>query len=259
MTDNPIPDWAKGLSAEQVMAKAWVLADKPERMRVMDKVTSAIGWTDPQLFWEEFWSVWTSSESLFMDEAVVERLVAYGLKLGDPRTGLTSDERMAVNALPERIRIWRGATGHNHMGWSWTTDREKARWFAVRGYGTKERYLLTAEVKREDVLAILDGRGESEVVVDPSNLIDTAIEEEWEAENVGPLIFWLSQTGQMPEHPEIQAEMIVKAMSRPMTPKHRVEMTKALRVCEWLDLKRAGYFREVLRLTEDRHDEGNDT
>ena len=258
MTDERRPPDDLGMTAPQVMKHVWSLADKPERMRVLDTLTRQLGWSWPNQFWTEFWEVWTSSESLFMDEQIIEGLVEYGLKLGSPLTGLTSDERMAVNALPERIRIWRGATGHNHMGWSWTTDREKARWFAVRGYGTTERYLMTAEVESKHVLAILDGRGESEVVVNPKHLIDTAIEEEWEAEDVGPLVFWLAQTGQLPDHPEVQAEMMVKAMDNKMTSEHRTEMKRALRLCEWLDLKRGHYFREVLRLTEDTDGEPTD-
>lgn len=53
------------------------------------------------------------------------------------------------------------------FGASWTTEKEKAEWFARRFSVLDERrnpYLLTGEVKNELVMFTTDGRGESEVV-----------------------------------------------------------------------------------------------
>ena len=57
-------------------------------------------------------------------------------------------------------------------GWSWTTDPDKAEWFArrfaVRG---KECFVAEGTVSKQYVIAYFTGRNESEIVVDPRRVV----------------------------------------------------------------------------------------
>jgi hypothetical protein len=54
---------------------------------------------------------------------------------------------------------------------AWTTDAERADWFARRWrISGKLAYRFTATIEPGGVLALIDGRDEHEVVVDPAML-----------------------------------------------------------------------------------------
>jgi len=81
--------------------------------------------------------------------------------------GDAARERWA--ALPKRVTIQRGtvAAERHSVGISWTLDRDRAVWFATnRGSGSPP-VLVTAEIARADVGALIFARNESEVLVHP--------------------------------------------------------------------------------------------
>ena len=79
--------------------------------------------------------------------------------------GFVSDDGSTRPTEP--IRVYRG--GHAE-GMSWTTSLETAEWFAMR-LGLDET-VLSAIAPPEAILAIINGRGENEIVVDPSKLVN---------------------------------------------------------------------------------------
>jgi hypothetical protein len=70
----------------------------------------------------------------------------------------------------EPLTIYRGATWGRRRGMAWTTDREKAEWFANRFSVLREALVYEITVGPEVVLALFDGRNEAEVVVEPAKL-----------------------------------------------------------------------------------------
>lgn len=60
---------------------------------------------------------------------------------------------------------------------SWTTDIEKAEWFAKRW--DKNSKVYSAKVSKDDVLALFSSRGESELVVDYMKLRNIKLEREY--------------------------------------------------------------------------------
>lgn len=85
--------------------------------------------------------------------------------------------RYPVPAAP--IQIFRGATPKFRRGMSWTTDRDRALWFANRysdrpGHRAGKLYQVTvpSEVVLADVDAVAGegGRGEGEIIADPRRL-----------------------------------------------------------------------------------------
>ena len=85
-----------------------------------------------------------------------------------------------------RLRIWRGVSireggpSDAALGLSWTTDRDVACWFAMRWYmcgvGDQRPFVFEAFIEPTAIVALWNGRGEREVIVDPTILeFDTAI------------------------------------------------------------------------------------
>ncbi len=72
--------------------------------------------------------------------------------------------------LPEVVKVWRGTSSQSYSeavsGYSWTTNRDIACWFAMRLGGADHGPLvLSAEVKRNDVALFHNGRNEHEAVI----------------------------------------------------------------------------------------------
>lgn len=132
------------------------LHEKPYRMQAVRRLYEDGHLTDRATLTELFHSVWTNIENVWQCHEDVE----YLLPLLD-RDTLLKDEFMA--ALPDTITVYRGHQHVNENGMSWTTDREKAEWFARR-YG-KAGEVTERTVSKDDVLFATNEQGESEVVL----------------------------------------------------------------------------------------------
>lgn len=106
--------------------------------------------------WREVWSMVGSSNREWLHE---------------------NQEWEAFQSLPERFEIYRGIGIEGAVrGLSWTTDVDKARWFADRNTNLAgvdieaEPILLTGTVNKSDVIAYFLQRGESEIVVLPEKV-----------------------------------------------------------------------------------------
>lgn len=124
-------------------------------------------------YWPLFGALWEDSENLHEWGAETIRSLWFPTPdRGHRELVMDEDERVAFAALPDTLRVFRGYDRRNARGWSWTTDQARAEWFARRWDtrdGSRAR-LATATIERGQVLAHFTGRGESEVVIDPSRL-----------------------------------------------------------------------------------------
>lgn len=73
--------------------------------------------------------------------------------------------------LPDKFIVYRGvAVGRNPHGLSWTLNLETAQWFANRFNNDKETgYIEKAVVRKSDVFAYFNTRGEDEIVCNVSS------------------------------------------------------------------------------------------
>lgn len=92
---------------------------------------------------------------------------------------MCDEEDMAFyNALPDRVRVYRGVNKRAYRGISWTTHEEKARWFANRFHKKGDpKYLLSMEVDKDLIHCCYTHRSESECVI-INNLSKQIIEKE---------------------------------------------------------------------------------
>lgn len=139
----------------------WVY-ERPYRLEALMDIADEM--TDSQ-YWEMVGDVWTDSENIWQNYEEWLEL------LSDERPGrefmMSEEEREALASLPEEIEVYRGCHRElNEGGLSWTTDKERATWFAKRfaDHRDGEPLVIVGKVKRENVLAYFTGRSESEIV-----------------------------------------------------------------------------------------------
>lgn len=81
-------------------------------------------------------------------------------------------ERDKLAALPKRVEVHRGSSFRTGpAGLSWTLDRERAVWFAKRPV-TGNGMVTTGRCLSHRIIALLDARSESEILVFPRYVYD---------------------------------------------------------------------------------------
>lgn len=143
--------------------------DKPERIPALHVLHARI--TDHAVFWEVLGRLWVLSESLYRDEPYIRAMLTpERLASPDRRHMMEPDDEVVLNLMPDPIPVYRGCWAGNAAGWSYTVDREKAKWFANRCAMDGQPLLLEGSVAKADVLAYLYSRGESELVIPPERV-----------------------------------------------------------------------------------------
>ena len=139
--------------------------DKPERFEALMRLRSVLS---PSDFYRLFGDIWINSESLYMhQDAIREALTnppAAHIYMMEP------EEREMYDRVPEITTIYRGCWADNQESWSYTLNEQRATWFARRCPYDGQPLLVTAQVKRTDIIAFFTRRGEEEVVVDPDDI-----------------------------------------------------------------------------------------
>lgn len=149
------------------------LTERPYRWTTFHEVWEDI--SDRKEYWELVSWLLTDTENQWevQDEIV--------LALIDPPRGefleyrpihiMDQDERDELDAMEDRINVFRGCQERNRDGVSWTIDPAKAVWFAKRFCRGNDRPLLRiGYVDKHKVIAYLKSRNESEIVCLPEDV-----------------------------------------------------------------------------------------
>lgn len=113
-----------------------------------------------EIYWEVLGNVWTDTENMWQNKREWKRLLTSTRP--DRIKMMREDDVVLFEALPDTVIIYRGCSTQNENGMSWTLSKEKALWFANR-FRT-DGYVLEAEVKKSDIIALLNHRGEQEII-----------------------------------------------------------------------------------------------
>lgn len=149
---------------------------KPYRLTFMKYAGQYLSEKD---FAEMLCNAWISSES---PNSELLRM----FRSADKSLLMTAEERKRLDELDDPVTVYRGVTPYNAKSvkaMSWTLDYEKALWFAKRF--DSEGTVYSAEIEKSHILALFDGRNESEIVVEPACLLNI---EEYEEQNSGFLL-----------------------------------------------------------------------
>jgi hypothetical protein len=130
-------------------------------------------------YWELVGSVWTDSENIW--QHTDEWKAIFHSRRKHREMVMDEDERAELASLPSTLPIivYRGCKEHvNEQSLSWTTNPDTAIWFATRfastgsHRGNGQPLVLVGRVMRDDVLALFNGRGESEIVSERVEIIE---------------------------------------------------------------------------------------
>ena len=81
------------------------------------------------------------------------------------------ENKELFDKLPEVVTVFRGSTHKKgKKGFSWTTDREKAVWFAKRFNRDGIGYVVEGTVAKANVIAYFNRRREAEIVTLPEHV-----------------------------------------------------------------------------------------
>lgn len=91
-------------------------------------------------------------------------------EMANRKTVMTKADAEELAKLGEVVEIYRGANTEEHasVGFSWTTDRDRAEWFAQRyaGQGVGA-FVAHGVIAKPHIIALLLSRNENEIVVPP--------------------------------------------------------------------------------------------
>lgn len=93
------------------------------------------------------------------------------LQYTDKKYLMDKKEQRVYDSLPEEVTIYRGTSleeaENGEYGLSWSYDIEEAKMFAYEYWkykGQRGRCVLQANVKKEDIAAVFEGRNEKEII-----------------------------------------------------------------------------------------------
>jgi hypothetical protein len=133
------------------------LHERPYRWEAFQNIEHLID--EEKEFWELFRSVWIDSENMWQCHDVVNDLIS---TRENSHLIMDEEEKEQLSKMAECITIYRGCTSKNKNGFSWTTSKKTANWFATR---LNDRgHVLTGKIQKQKVIAFIDGRGESEII-----------------------------------------------------------------------------------------------
>ena len=129
-------------------------------------------------FREVLGSSWDSSHEFVMNAASSHERLRLMFKYA---------EFPIPDELPETIQVWRGVSGisakNARQGFSWTTDRNVACWFAIRLDDVGKPLVITAQIPKRDVLYYSNDRTENELLLlnPPKKATIDGSVEDWES------------------------------------------------------------------------------
>ena len=144
--------------AEKNFNQIIYLHERPYRLQAFIQIA-------PQLSDTKYWSIlsgiWTDTENQWQNLEHWKELLS--ANRSSRHYLMDESEVQLLNSLPEFVKIYRGCVkGLNEDGLSWTLDKAKAEFFANRF--SKEGIILEREIPKSEIIAVLLGRGESEVI-----------------------------------------------------------------------------------------------
>ena len=123
---------------------------------------------------------WIAAENPNQDKNVSISTFIRWFSVADRKNLMEKDELKYYDSLPDEVTIYRGvAVGRAEAkGLSWTCNHKTAEWFASRfNQGNKKGYIIKGKIRKEDIFAYLNGRGEDEILCNSSKVYDKEVEQ----------------------------------------------------------------------------------
>lgn len=176
ITKSPeeLVSWQNYMKAQIDEAKSayhiYMMTNKPYSMTFLKFAKPHLSQKD---FSEILADAWISSENPNLDKNFKQKELLQMFKDAAPRILMDKDEQKQLAELDDTVTVYRGVTTYNAKNikaLSWTLEQKIAEWFANR-FG-EDGTVYEAQIPKQHIYALLNGRGESEVIVDPKYLTD---------------------------------------------------------------------------------------
>jgi uncharacterized protein len=164
---------AKMAAVKQALAaEDWshfiAMHERPYRFDAFEAICDKL---DGATYWDLLSFIWSDSENLY--QIGYKRLKRFLSLHPEHRDHFMDDhEKRLLAKLPDQIRVFRGHQNKNQRGFSWTLAYNTAVWFGRRlcevGHGKVSEGL----VRKSDIVGLVLGRNEMEVVVDYRHVRD---------------------------------------------------------------------------------------
>lgn len=153
--------------AECLQNKVWdsyfFLHERPYRLTKFLEVRHLMS---DEEYWSNLGKLWSDSENIWQCERILPVLLS---KTKGREFFMDEEERNFLDKLPDQFIIYRGHQKRNRNGYSWTLSYWRAKWFAQR-FDPKNWGVAEAIVNKKDIIGVLLGRNEYEIVVSPEKL-----------------------------------------------------------------------------------------
>ena len=166
--------WQKQMREQIMKAKdpyaLYMMCNKPYGLTFLKFAMPHLSRKD---FSEILSDAWIRSENPNDDPNISTKELVSMFKAADIEYLMEASEREELAALDDEVTIYRGLTSYNanHIkAMSWTLDYDTADWFAHRFH--EEGTVYEAKINKRHILALFNGRNESEVIADPDHLMD---------------------------------------------------------------------------------------
>jgi hypothetical protein len=135
------------------------LHERPYRIDAFIEINDRL--TDRN-YWQFLVAIWSDTENAWQNLSEWKRL--FGSDRPERKHLMDEEEFYYYQKLPDMVTVYRGCQkGQNENGLSWTFDKDKAEFFAHRL--KKNGIVLKKRVSKNQILAVLLGRGENEAII----------------------------------------------------------------------------------------------
>lgn len=167
--ERKVEAWNRYIDSGDIATAVTVLVERPFRLyKFLDWVNTAGDTIDPATFVETVRDLWIDSEFPHVNYHVWRGLWRKVFDSAHHHDIYTISELNQREMLDEPFTIYRGvAVNEDPPGLSWTTDRDRAEWFARRwqGMGGGSPRVYSREVDIMQVVGPLHQRGEAEFIL----------------------------------------------------------------------------------------------
>jgi hypothetical protein len=129
---------------------------------------------EPEVFWKVFHHCWSCCDDTWeLNGALLHFLLSHDAE--DPaRNYMDRKQAKFYKRLPNIVTVFRGCSKDRVLGISWTTDVAVAEGFARghRGISPTNPVVARARIPRSEIFTVLVDREESEIVLNPTELIE---------------------------------------------------------------------------------------
>ncbi|RDH75302.1 hypothetical protein DVS77_26745 [Mycolicibacterium moriokaense] len=151
------------------------LHERPFRVHAFTRIAAELGDED---YWTMLSDLWVDAENIYEHQPLWANLLQDDARASHRHLMMTEAERQDLAEHPETLTIYRGFNVDGRQaGMSWTLNATTARNFALRYGRHGHPQVASGTVCTAAVIAYLRARGEDEIIVNPTDVINVSVAE----------------------------------------------------------------------------------